>query len=136
MLREIIEFAIGPNDKHVLFLWARCLCKKAIVMIEHPTFAQLHKALTPLQMTTHVYIQCWNDVENMRDSITILEAYKIKMHVAENLLFAAIQCLQDSESNASLIDIVELDILPGSEAMRTDQVQALLSRTSHLGNTA
>ena len=93
MLREIIEFAIGPNDKHVLFRWAKCLCKKAIVMIEHPTFAQFRVALTPLQMTTQVYVQCWNDVENMRDSIAILEPYKIKLHVAENLLFAAIQCL-------------------------------------------
>ena len=62
MLREILEFLIGPNDKHLLFLYARSLCKKAIVMIEHPNFALFRISLTPLQNITHIYVQCWDDL--------------------------------------------------------------------------
>ena len=45
-LRLILEFAIGPDDKHTLYKWARLLCKRSIVLIEHPNFAQMAAALT------------------------------------------------------------------------------------------
>ena len=45
-------------------------------------------------------------------------------------------CLQDSDTNASLVDIVELDILPGKEPIRADQIAYLMTCTSHVGNTA
>jgi len=38
MLRLILEFAIGPDEKYILYSWARRLCKKSIIMIEHPNF--------------------------------------------------------------------------------------------------
>lgn len=72
MLREILSFAIGPDDKHLLYLWARRLCKKSIVLIEHPTFAQLRALLTPLQSLTHVYVYSQSDVDNIRNTLSIL----------------------------------------------------------------
>ena len=66
--------------------------------------------------------------------MAILVAYKLKLHVAENLLLATVICLQDSENHASMVDITELDILPASEAIREDQVQDLLRRTAYIGN--
>ena len=106
MLREILEFAIGPDDKHLLFLWARRLCKKSISMIEHPNFALLRISLTAKQSLTHVYVKCWNDIESIRSSIKVLESYRLILHVAENLLLHTIEILQDPESGASLVDVV------------------------------
>jgi len=131
MLREILEFVIGPDDKHLLYLWARRLCKKSIVLIEHPNFAQLRLLLTPKQSLTHVYVYSQSDVDNIRNSLHILEAYRLKLHVAENLLFPLIQVVQDASNGASRVYVVELELLPGQSDISTAHIEGVLAETRH-----
>ena len=92
-LRLILEYAIGPDDKHILFKWARRLCKRSILLIEHPNFIQMRGLLTPLQTVTEVRVASESDLATLMKGLKVLLAYKVRLTVAEGLLQAVTQAL-------------------------------------------
>lgn len=92
-LRLILEYAIGPEDKHILFKWARRLCKRSILLIEHPNFIQMRGMLTPRQSVTEVRVASESDLATLVQGLKVLLAYRVKLTVAEGLLSSMIQAL-------------------------------------------
>ena len=131
MFRLILEYAIGPDEIHLLFRWGRRLCKRSISLIEHPNFIQFRSTLSSLQSVTHIFVQTRTDLEQMVEQRDCLRTLKIKVSVREDLLHPLIQALQAGNGvpGASCVRVTELEILAGdsdTDQMTPEEANALV----------